>query len=139
MSYLKFTIITADSHSVPSLVSCAKMPQHEMMRVIIATKEKHLLVSSYIFLCQLTIAIVTFYCAIAISHYNPIIASSTPRGVPFRTPYSDANSTTPHICKTGVRKDFEDLDAVLIVRYSPSSSLFPFTLAYVALQIRRAY
>ena len=105
------------------------MPQYELIRVIAAFRDRHLRV--YTFLCQLTIAIVTFYCAIAISHYNPAFASSIPKGVALQSPYSDANSTTPHICKTGVRKDFEDLDAIIIVSYSPSSLLSPSTLAYI--------
>lgn len=102
---------------MPSLVSRAKMPQEESIQ------GRHLRV--YTFLCQLIIAIITFYCAIAISHYDPTPASAVPRAVAPRTPFSDANSTTSHICKTGVH---DDLGAILIVSSSPTSFLSPFIL-----------
>src|SRR5436305_1416031 len=97
------------------------MPQDERIGVGAAFQGRHLRV--YTFLCQLIIIIVTFYCVIAISRYgperDPTPASAVPRAVAPRTPLSDANSTTPHICKTGAREDIVDLGAVLIVSSSP--------------------
>ncbi|KAG9229913.1 hypothetical protein BJ875DRAFT_473634 [Amylocarpus encephaloides] len=103
------------------------MPQHEIVRAIVAFQKRHLRV--YTMLCQLAIAIVTFYCVIAISHYDPTPASR-PSSVALRTPLHGANSTTPHICKTGVRESFEDLDAVLIAM-TPYSVLCPSTALFL--------
>jgi len=121
------------SHSPSAeLVSRAKMPKDERIGVGAAFQGRHPRV--YTFLCQLIIAIVTFYCAIAISRYgperDPIPASAVPGTVAPRTPLSDANSTTPHICKNGAREDVVDIGAALIVSSSFTSSLSPFTLPH---------
>ncbi|KAH8727354.1 hypothetical protein GQ44DRAFT_725258 [Phaeosphaeriaceae sp. PMI808] len=104
------------------------MPQDERIGVGAAYQGRHLRV--YTFLCQLIIAIVTFYCAIAISRYgperDPTSASAVPRAIAPRIPLSDANSTTPHICKTGAREDIVDLGAVMIA-ITPYSVLCPST------------
>jgi hypothetical protein len=84
--------------------------------------KKDIFQSMYAFLCQLIIAVVTFYCAIVISLYDPISAL-TPRAVAVRSSFS----TTPH-CKTGVRGSFGGLNASLIVSSSLISSLLPFIL-----------
>ncbi|KAF1957158.1 hypothetical protein CC80DRAFT_491972 [Byssothecium circinans] len=82
------------------------MPQDESIQ------GRHLRV--YTFLCQLIIAVITFYCVIAISNYDPTPASAVTRAVALRILFSDANSTTSYICKT------DDLSAILIVSSSPS-------------------
>ncbi|KAF9693136.1 hypothetical protein EKO04_008586 [Ascochyta lentis] len=72
------------------------------------------------FICQLIIAIITFYCAITISHYEPTPATDVPRAVAPRTPSSDANPTPSYICKT------DDIGAILIA-ITPYSVLCPST------------
>ncbi|PVH91438.1 hypothetical protein DM02DRAFT_678092 [Periconia macrospinosa] len=79
---------------------------------------RHLTV--YTSLCQLIIAIITFYCAIAISHYDPTPASAVPRAVAPQTSFSNANSTTSYICKT------DGLGAILIA-ITPYCVLCPST------------
>ncbi|KAH8676898.1 hypothetical protein BGZ60DRAFT_513759 [Tricladium varicosporioides] len=104
------------------------MPREERIRVCATFQGRHPRV--YTFLCQLIIAIITFYCAIAISRYgperDPISVSTEPGTVAPRIPLSDANSTTPHICKNGAREDIVDLGAVLIT-ITPYNVLCPST------------
>ncbi|KAM3149154.1 hypothetical protein ABEW05_010592 [Botrytis cinerea] len=91
-----------------------------------AFRERHLVV--YTLLCQLIIAVITFYCAIAISRYDTI-STSTPRAVAVRSSFNDANSTTPY-CKTGVRESFGSLDTLLI-EITPYSVLCPSTTLFL--------
>ncbi|KAG9235617.1 hypothetical protein BJ875DRAFT_266209 [Amylocarpus encephaloides] len=100
------------------------MLQRKIFGLIAAFRERHLV---YTLLYQLIIAVVTFYYAIVISHYDTIF-TSTPRAVAVRSSFNDANSTTPH-CKTGVRRSFRGLNTLLIeiIPYSvlcPSTALF---------------
>ncbi|KAE9364166.1 hypothetical protein N431DRAFT_388104 [Stipitochalara longipes BDJ] len=111
------------------------MPIEERIGVGAAFQERHPRI--YTFLSQLTIAIVTFYCAIAISRYgpelDPIPASAVPGTIAPRTSLNDANSTTPHICKNGAREDLVDLGAALtaITPYSVLCPSTPFFLLYL--------
>lgn len=97
------------------------MPLHKLSRLTTTFRERH---PVYIPLCQLILAVVTLYCAIVISHYDPI-SISTPRAVAVRSLINGADSPTPH-CKTGVRESFGDLNTLLIVSSSLISSLLPF-------------
>lgn len=105
------------------------MPQPKIFGVITAFQEKHILV--YTFLCQLVIAVVTFYCAIVISHYDPT-SLSIPDAAALQSLLSDANSMETS-CKSSAQKSFHGFDAVLvaITTYSllcPSTALFLLSL-----------
>ncbi|KAF2015481.1 hypothetical protein BU24DRAFT_491721 [Aaosphaeria arxii CBS 175.79] len=78
------------------------------------------------FLYQLALAIITFYSAIAISHYGPTTPASAaaPRAT---TPSSPPNPPTPYVCKT------DDVDAILTaitppMLLCPSTTLFLLSL-----------
>lgn len=93
------------------------MPPEKKIVALSSFKERH--PRLYTLLYQFLLAIVTFYCALAIARYGPERdpASVAPRALASRTPLSDANSTTPHICTYGAREDIVDPGYYLIVRH----------------------
>jgi hypothetical protein len=97
-----------------------------------AFQEKHPRI--YIFLCQLIITIVTFYCAIVISRYSPkrdlIPVLAIPGIIAPQTLLNDTNSITPYIYKNNAREDIVDLGTTLIVSSSFIFSLSPFILPH---------
>jgi len=94
------------------------MPIEERIGVGAAFQERH--PRLYAILCQLLIAITTFYCALTIARYGPELDPSPTPAIPGilpRNPSSDANSTIPHICPNGAREDLVDFGpmSVLII------------------------
>jgi len=124
--YLMYsTLACYQTANIGGLTRHAEMPLCKIFGLIAAFRERHLLV--YTLLCQIIIAVVTFYSVIIISYYDTF-STSTPRAVAIRSSFNDANSTTPH-CKNGVREHFGSLDALLIAR-SSFISLLPLVLQH---------
>ena len=119
------TLACYQTANIGGLTRHAEMPLCKIFGLIAAFRERHLLV--YTLLCQIIIAVVTFYSVIIISYYDTF-STSTPRAVAIRSSFNDANSTTPH-CKNGVREHFGSLDALLIAR-SSFISLLPLVLQH---------
>lgn len=118
------TLACYQTANIGGLTRNAEMPLCKIFGLIAAFRERHLLVYT---LCQIIIAVVTFYSVIIISYYDTI-STSTPRAVAIRSSFNDANSTTPH-CKNGVREHFGSLDALLIAS-SSFISLLPLVLQH---------
>ena len=86
--YLMYsTLACYQTANIGGLTRHAEMPLCKIFGLIAAFRERHLLV--YTLLCQIIIAVVTFYSVIIISYYDTF-STSTPRAVAIRSSFNDA-------------------------------------------------